>query len=132
MLLHPLCDVGVGDQAAEQRGNLRSDVHFLLEEKRRRVSENQLGSILCQMRSNRKKSSKPNNQTNLKQSEVPVVKLILLACSITATEEWTVFCVIPMICESSETVTLVETHLDYLVHYCQKLQLIILQLLSFD
>lgn len=90
MLLHPLCDVGVGDQAAEQRGNLWSDVHFLLGEKRR-VSGNRLDSILCQSRSNRKENAKTNNQTNLKQSEVPVVKLILLACSIGATEEWTVF-----------------------------------------
>lgn len=107
MLLHSLCDVRVGDQAAEQRGNLWSDVHFLLEEKRRRVSVNRFGSILCQLRNNRKKNLKTNNQTNLKQSEVPVIKLILLAC-ISATEEWTVFCVIPMVCKRGDTC---KTHL---------------------
>lgn len=39
MLLHSLCDVGVGDQAAEQRGDLRSDVHLLLEERGGRECE---------------------------------------------------------------------------------------------
>lgn len=103
MLLDSLRDVGVGDQAAEQRGNLRSDVHFLLEEKRR-LSVNMCWSILCQLRNVRGENSK----TNLKQSKVLVIKLILLACSIRTTEEWTVFCVIPMVCKRFERGTLVK------------------------
>lgn len=105
MLLHSLCDVGVGDQTAEQRGNLGPDVHLLLEKRRGFESANKFGSIACQLGNIRKANVKSKHPTNLKQSKVPVVKLILLASSVSATEERAVFGMIPMVCKSQQTVS---------------------------
>lgn len=100
MLLHSLCDIGVGDQTAEQRGNFGPDVHLLLEERQGLESANKFGSFACQLGNIRK----ANTPTNLKQSKVPVIKLILLASSVSAAEERAVFGMIPMVCESQQTV----------------------------
>lgn len=95
VLFGSLCDVGVVDQPAEQRGNLGPDVQLLLV-----VGGG--GDIRRHVQLHHQEGVEADEEEDLKQGQVPVVEVAPLAASVCAPQEGTVFFMVAMSWEKKE------------------------------